>query len=120
MAPDLQPAEFVASLKKPRAVIMLVQAGKPVDDTIATLSAFMEVRGARVRLQTPAPFLACSSLHASPVRCCHACMHLQPGDLLIDGGNEWYPNTTRRGAELAPRGLLYMGMGVSGGEEGAR
>jgi len=45
----LQPAEFVASLKKPRAVIMLVQAGKPVDDTIATLSAFMEVRRRRSR-----------------------------------------------------------------------
>lgn len=39
---------------------------------------------------------------------------------MIDGGNEWYPNTLRRGGELAPKGLLYMGMGVSGGEEGAR
>jgi len=80
-----QPGEFVASIQRPRAIIILVQAGKPVDDTIATLSAFME-----------------------------------PGDLLIDGGNEWFPNTLRRGGELAPRGLLYMGMGVSGGEEGAR
>ena len=62
-----------------------MQAGKPVDDTIALLSSFME-----------------------------------PGDLLIDGGNEWYPNTLRRGAELAARELLFMGMGVSGGEEGAR
>jgi 6-phosphogluconate dehydrogenase len=80
-----QPAEFVASLNKPRAVIILVQAGKPVDDTIAALATYME-----------------------------------PGDILIDGGNEWYPNTLRRGAELGPKGLLFMGMGVSGGEEGAR
>lgn len=45
---------------------------------------------------------------------------LQPGDLLIDGGNEWFPNSIRRGSELLPRGILYMGMGVSGGEDGAR
>jgi 6-phosphogluconate dehydrogenase len=81
----LQAAEFVASIAKPRAIIMLVQAGKPVDDTIATLSS-----------------------------------HMEAGDILIDGGNEWYLNTQRRGAEMAAKGLLYMGMGVSGGEEGAR
>lgn len=80
-----QASEFVAAIAKPRAVIILVQAGKPVDDTIATLAAFME-----------------------------------PGDLIIDGGNEWFPNSVRRAAELAPRGLHFMGMGVSGGEEGAR
>jgi 6-phosphogluconate dehydrogenase len=45
---------------------------------------------------------------------------MAPGDLIIDGGNEWYENTERRAAQLEPRGLLYMGMGVSGGEEGAR
>ena len=73
------------AIAKPRAVIILVQAGKPVDETIATLSAFME-----------------------------------PGDLIIDGGNEWFPNTLRRGKELEPRGIHFMGMGVSGGEEGAR
>ena len=72
-------------MAKPRAVIILVQAGKPVDDTIALLASFMEA-----------------------------------GDLIIDGGNEWFPNTLRRGAELAARELLFMGMGVSGGEEGAR
>lgn len=38
----MQPAEFVASLQRPRAIIILVQAGRPVDDTIATLSAFCE------------------------------------------------------------------------------
>eukprot|EP00475_Leptophrys_vorax_P034467 TRINITY_DN5564_c0_g1_i1.p1 TRINITY_DN5564_c0_g1~~TRINITY_DN5564_c0_g1_i1.p1 ORF type:complete len:476 (+),score=184.84 TRINITY_DN5564_c0_g1_i1:98-1525(+) len=77
--------EFVHSIQKPRAVIILIKAGKPVDEAIAELS-----------------------------------QHMEPGDLIIDGGNEWYENTQRRGAEVAAKGLLYMGMGVSGGEEGAR
>jgi 6-phosphogluconate dehydrogenase len=77
--------EFVASLTKPRAVIILVQAGKPVDAVIDALSKLLE-----------------------------------PNDLIIDGGNEWYENTERRAKMLEPKGLLYMGMGVSGGEEGAR
>jgi len=80
-----QMADMVASLQKPRAVIMLVQAGRPVDAVIAGLADLLE-----------------------------------PGDLIIDGGNEMYTNTQRRQAELAKKGLLYMGMGVSGGEEGAR
>ncbi|CAN6585956.1 unnamed protein product [Malus baccata var. baccata] len=46
--------------------------------------------------------------------------HMEPGDAIIDGGNEWYENTERRIAEANGRGLLYLGMGVSGGEEGAR
>lgn len=46
--------------------------------------------------------------------------HLEAGDLIIDGGNEWYLNTLRRGEALAAKGLSFMGMGVSGGEEGAR
>ncbi|KJE97355.1 6-phosphogluconate dehydrogenase [Capsaspora owczarzaki ATCC 30864] len=77
--------DFVASLEKPRRVIILVQAGKPVDETIAKLSE-----------------------------------HLEAGDLIVDGGNEWYENTERRAQEVAAKGLLYMGMGVSGGESGAR
>lgn len=77
--------DFVQSLQTPRAVIILVQAGKPVDAVIAQLSA-----------------------------------ELEAGDLIIDGGNEWYTNTQRRATEAATKGLLYMGMGVSGGEEGAR
>lgn len=81
----MQVAEFVAAIRKPRAIIILVQAGKPVDDTIELLSA-----------------------------------HLEPGDLIIDGGNEWYPNTLRRGEALKAKNILFMGMGVSGGEEGAR
>ncbi|CAI9288982.1 hypothetical protein Lser_V15G27763 [Lactuca serriola] len=46
--------------------------------------------------------------------------HMEPGDTIIDGGNEWYENTERRIVEAENRGLLYLGMGVSGGEEGAR
>lgn len=79
------PEDFVKKLKVPRKIIILVQAGKPVDDTIATLSA-----------------------------------HLEPGDLIVDGGNEWYENSLRRADELEKRGILFMGMGISGGEEGAR
>jgi len=75
----------VATLRKPRKVIILVQAGKPVDETIATLSKFME-----------------------------------PGDIIVDGGNEWYPNSIRRAKLLEPKGIHFIGMGISGGEEGAR
>ena len=46
--------------------------------------------------------------------------HMEPGDIIIDGGNEWYENTERRQKALEAKGLLYLGMGVSGGEEGAR
>lgn len=77
--------DFVESLEKPRAVIMLVQAGQAVDSTIEKL-----------------------------------CEYMEPGDVLIDGGNEWYENTERRGDMLKNKGIMYMGMGVSGGEEGAR
>lgn len=45
---------------------------------------------------------------------------LEPGDLLIDGGNEYFHNTRRRGEDLKKHNILYMGMGISGGEEGAR
>ena len=79
------PKEFVEALSTPRKIILLVMAGKPVDDTIAKLSEFMS-----------------------------------PGDLIIDGGNEWYPNSMRRAEELKVRGIHFMGMGISGGEEGAR
>ncbi len=46
--------------------------------------------------------------------------HLQPGDVLIDGGNSFYRDTERRLAELAKHDIRYVGMGISGGEEGAR
>jgi 6-phosphogluconate dehydrogenase len=77
--------EFVSKLSKPRKIIILVQAGKPVDETIEKLSEYME-----------------------------------EGDLIIDGGNEWYPNSIRRGKELEEKGILFIEMGISGGEEGAR
>jgi 3-hydroxyisobutyrate dehydrogenase-like beta-hydroxyacid dehydrogenase len=79
------PENFIRKLKRPRKVIILVQAGKPVDDTIAQLSKFMD-----------------------------------PGDVIIDGGNEWYPNSIRRGKMLHQKGIHFIGMGISGGEEGAR
>merc|ERR1712161_181433 len=77
--------EFVNSLSKPRKIVILVMAGKPVDDTIALLST-----------------------------------HMEKGDVIIDGGNEWYPNSIRRATELEPKGIHFIGMGISGGEEGAR
>ena len=76
--------EFVASLERPRKVMMLVKAGAAVDALIEQLLP-----------------------------------HLEEGDILIDGGNTHFPDTIRR-AELAEsKGLLYVGTGVSGGEEGA-
>jgi 6-phosphogluconate dehydrogenase len=45
--------------------------------------------------------------------------HLEPGDVIIDGGNEFYENTERRTKYVESKGLLYVGTGVSGGEEGA-
>ncbi|HDR52029.1 MAG TPA: decarboxylating NADP(+)-dependent phosphogluconate dehydrogenase, partial [Mariniphaga anaerophila] len=76
--------ELVASLEKPRKVMMLVKAGKPVDDFI--------------ELVMP---------------------HLEPGDIIIDGGNSHFPDTIRRTKYVESKGFLYIGTGVSGGEEGA-
>ena len=45
--------------------------------------------------------------------------HLEPGDIIIDGGNSHFPDTIRRTAHVESKGLLYIGTGVSGGEEGA-
>ncbi|CCE61609.1 hypothetical protein TPHA_0A05350 [Tetrapisispora phaffii CBS 4417] len=77
--------EFVASIKRPRKIMMLVKAGSPVDALIAELLPFLE-----------------------------------KGDIIIDGGNSHFPDTDRRYAELTGKGILYVGSGVSGGEEGAR
>ena len=76
--------ELVASLKKPRKVMLMVKAGAPVDAFIETLIP-----------------------------------HLEEGDIIIDGGNSHFPDTARRTAYLESKGLLYVGTGVSGGEEGA-
>jgi 6-phosphogluconate dehydrogenase len=77
--------QLVSKLKRPRRIMMLVKAGKPVDDFIAQI--------------TP---------------------HLEPGDIIIDGGNSLFDDTNRRQRELEAKGLLFIGTGVSGGEEGAR
>ncbi len=77
--------ELVAKLKRPRRIMMLVKAGKPVDDFIAQLVPYLE-----------------------------------PGDIIIDGGNSLFDDTNRRQRELEAKGLLFIGTGVSGGEEGAR
>lgn len=50
--------------------------------------------------------------------CCN--VHLQEGDIIVDCGNEWFPNSQRRAEELAPKKIMFVGMGISGGEEGAR
>ena len=76
--------EFVASLERPRKVMMLVKAGQPVDDFIELLLP-----------------------------------HLEEGDIIIDGGNSHFPDTIRRTKYVESKGLLFIGTGVSGGEEGA-
>ena len=76
--------ELRDNLAKPRQVMMMVKAGKPVDDFIEKLLGVLE-----------------------------------PGDIIIDGGNSHFPDTIRRTAYVESKGLLYIGTGVSGGEEGA-
>jgi len=77
--------ELVGLLKKPRRVMLLVQAGPAVDDFIGQLIPLLE-----------------------------------KGDVIIDGGNSNYNDSIRRAAYVESKGLLYIGTGVSGGEEGAR
>ncbi|MBR5219003.1 MAG: decarboxylating NADP(+)-dependent phosphogluconate dehydrogenase [Clostridia bacterium] len=76
--------ELVANLKAPRRIMLMVKAGKPVDDFIEMLIP-----------------------------------HLSEGDIIIDGGNSHFPDTIRRTQYVESKGLLYIGTGVSGGEEGA-
>ncbi len=78
------PEQLVAQLKKPRRVMLMVQAGTAVDKVIESLLPLLD-----------------------------------PGDIIIDGGNSNYQDTIRRTQELTDKGLLYIGTGVSGGEEGA-
>ena len=77
--------EMVSLLKRPRRVMLMVKAGKPVDEFID---------------------------HLLPL--------LEPGDIIIDGGNSLFEDTNRRAKYVESKGLLYIGTGVSGGEEGAR
>ena len=76
--------ELVNQLEKPRKVMLMVKAGKPVDDFIELLVPLLEA-----------------------------------GDIIIDGGNSHFPDTIRRTEYVESKGLLYIGTGVSGGEEGA-
>jgi 6-phosphogluconate dehydrogenase len=76
--------ELIGSLERPRKIMIMVKAGKAVDEMIETLIP-----------------------------------HLSPGDIIIDGGNTHFPDTNRRTAYVESKGLLYIGTGVSGGEEGA-
>ncbi|MEO5797520.1 MAG: decarboxylating NADP(+)-dependent phosphogluconate dehydrogenase, partial [Rhodoferax sp.] len=78
-------AEMAALLKRPRRVMLMVKAGKPVDEFIEQLLGVLE-----------------------------------PGDIIIDGGNSLFEDTIRRTKYVESKGLLYVGTGVSGGEEGAR
>ena len=76
--------QLVDSLEKPRKVMMMIKAGKPVDDMIEQLLPLLD-----------------------------------DGDIIIDGGNSHFPDTMRRCAYVESKGKLYIGTGVSGGEEGA-
>jgi len=77
--------EMVKLLKRPRRIMLMVKAGKPVDEFIDQLIP-----------------------------------HLEPGDIIIDGGNSLFDDTSRRVKYVESKGMLYIGTGVSGGEEGAR
>lgn len=77
-------AELVGALEKPRRVLIMVKAGKPVDDVIEELVPLLDT-----------------------------------DDIIIDAGNSHYTDTRRREAALAEKGLHFVGVGVSGGEEGA-
>ncbi|AIF53976.1 decarboxylating NADP(+)-dependent phosphogluconate dehydrogenase [Pelosinus sp. UFO1] len=76
--------ELTKLLTKPRKIMLMVKAGKPVDDMIAELLPYLE-----------------------------------QGDIIIDGGNSFFEDTRRRFTELSRQGIRFIGMGVSGGEEGA-
>ncbi len=77
--------DFVATLKRPRKIMLMIKAGSAIDGVIEQLLPLLE-----------------------------------KGDILIDGGNSRHNDTTRRTRELKKQGFLYIGAGISGGEEGAR
>ncbi|MFC5951906.1 NADP-dependent phosphogluconate dehydrogenase [Pseudonocardia lutea] len=76
--------DFVNSLERPRRIIVMVKAGRPVDAVIEELTPLLD-----------------------------------EGDIIIDAGNSHFPDTVRRTEECAANGIRFMGVGVSGGEEGA-
>ena len=77
--------ELVGALEKPRKIMMMIKAGKPVDIVLEQLEPLLD-----------------------------------KGDIVIDGGNSWYEDTRRREKDYASAGLRFFGVGVSGGEDGAR
>ncbi|HST67245.1 MAG TPA: NADP-dependent phosphogluconate dehydrogenase [Mycobacteriales bacterium] len=82
--PSYTAEDFVASLEKPRRVVIMVKAGGPTDAVIDQLAPLLE-----------------------------------PGDILVDGGNAHFADTRRREAALKEHGIHFVGTGISGGEEGA-
>ncbi len=84
LIPAVTLEEMVANLVRPRRVLLMVQAGRPVDAVLDTLVPMLD-----------------------------------EGDIVMDGGNSYFPDTERRSQDLTAKGLVYMGVGVSGGEEGA-
>ncbi|HVW91423.1 MAG TPA: NADP-dependent phosphogluconate dehydrogenase [Devosia sp.] len=85
VVPEADLAAFVKAIKAPRSIIIMVKAGKPVDDMIEQLLPLLD-----------------------------------KGDAIIECGNSLYSDTARRFDYLTPKGIGYLGVGVSGGEEGAR
>lgn len=77
--------DLIDALERPRAVMLMIKAGQPVDDQIDALIPLLE-----------------------------------RGDIVIDGGNSLFTDTQRRNARLADLGIRFIGMGISGGEDGAR
>ena len=82
---DANLPDFIARLRQPRALLLLVPAGAPVDSVIKDLRP-----------------------------------HLDPGDLIIDAGNSYFKDTDVRARDLTAQGIHFLGVGVSGGEAGAR
>lgn len=78
-------ASLIASIDKPRRIMLLVPSGQVVDSVIVELMP-----------------------------------NLEPGDILIDGGNSHFPDTARREKSLKEEGIAFLGVGISGGEQGAR
>jgi 6-phosphogluconate dehydrogenase len=83
--PEADLVKFIQTVKRPRSIIIMVKAGKPVDEMIEQLLP-----------------------------------HLEAGDAILECGNSLYTDTQRRFDYLQPKGIGYLGIGVSGGEEGAR
>ena len=77
--------EFVGLLSKPRIILLMIKAGRPVDLLIKSLAPLLDA-----------------------------------GDVIMDGGNSYFKDTSRRHGELRKKGILYIGTGISGGETGAR